>query len=329
MDLISHSGTPKSPTFGPNRKAGPDHRCAASAAQLSEAFYRITSQCMVDLRLINPSVIRTLALIRKEVSNAFYLTSERCRGISKLPGIIGTGTKVDDALDLLADQFDHQKEKVETWMYKFIPHVLEAKKLTRLLGPEVEDVNNGLESDLHSLSSIVRAVTDADNAFTSKWTEALESRPEGVHAYSTTLKKHWNAQKFKMNPSLSEDTLDPSTILHCDLPMEQLGREWTSQLIAQSQGPVAEILRSVGADIRQVASELKLPVTKAELADANLPVGTLKTWAMIMRDLQVDLRTEPLRVCCFGSVNHGKSSLINALIGKGVLEPGREYLRGK
>jgi len=294
--------------------------------QLSDVIGRLNSQNPDETLFTNAAAIKNVALIRKQTSDIFFLASGRRKGILNWPEIVEPGTPAGAALESLADAFDKAAIEMDQWAQKkFKPHLRAAKGVRRIVG--VDD--SGLEDDLAPLAAIAASITEADNRFNSEWTRILEKRTDGLQAYSTVLKDHWLKDGWDMSPDFSGKHMDESTVLYVEQLMKELGRQWARDAIERSANGPPYNLRSVEAQLKDVIADLTLPLTKDDLRNVNLPTSSMTAWSEIKRELQTDARSLPFRVCCFGSVKHGKSSFINALIGKIVLEPGSKCSRAQ
>jgi hypothetical protein len=191
--------------------------------------------------------------------------------------------------------------------------------------PDLQTILTSLGADIDkgrdTLQTFAKTVTNSRQ----EWPEIKLASAKAMAGVSadvaadpvTALAREWNQRHFEMDPyflaDLDEERIElyKATIMKAALSMfpPSTGEKGT-QVIAEYE-----------TDLISHFEKLRCPVSVSKLYDYELPDDALLRWGETTKAFEQfqGLRSKPLRLCVFGLFNEGKSSFINALVGKRVL----------
>ncbi|CAG8626235.1 13628_t:CDS:1, partial [Acaulospora colombiana] len=141
--------------------------------------------------------------------------------------------------------------------------------------------------------------------------------PEPLEDYSDVLLAKWNELPFKVEACFEGRSMDKSTLLIDFDVFKKVGKDWVKPQVRGASHKSQ--LPSVEDHFREIIDETPIPPHLERLGQMGLRTDASILWKDFKQLARSSLRNESLRIAFAGIVNHGKSSAINALLGRIVL----------
>lgn len=140
----------------------------------------------------------------------------------------------------------------------------------------------------------------------------------------------WDTSKFRMEPKfpreLSSHWLNPPPY---EAEMEKRGKAYFEEIFKKiaDGGDGNNLIGILETVLRDKFNQITFPERPAQLAEFNLPDRVWRRYEELKQAFSTlgTLRDAPIRLCVFGAVNQGKSTMINALIGRRLLYASSEF----
>jgi hypothetical protein len=241
-----------------------------------------------------------------------------------------SNTSAESILTTLKSNIEESSTSISGASPKFVTQVEAVQEVRQLLGHPSQLTSLKRCSDIIS-ASIGEAAAACSN-FTREWTklmdqQAIEALVEEkdhstipTQSYSNSLELAWAQTGFKTSFTIDPKIVDIGTVLVDTTLFTGLGRKWIQPHLNWSKpSDEHKALQASENSIKELVDSLQAPVSSEELTSLGFSDVFLSQWTSTMSLLTTKTRDFPLRVACFGLVSHGKSSLINALMGTFLL----------
>jgi hypothetical protein len=151
----------------------------------------------------------------------------------------------------------------------------------------------------------------------------MDIQPNRLEDYTQVIQEAWfhNRDFFVMQPDFHHRKMDVSSSQVDPEIFIELGRAWIGERLPPGDIvlPRSEISSSEQR-LQRAASVIKAPSDISDLERLGLRTDALKIWGNIFEHLSNSFKDIPLRIAFVGLVNQGKSSAINALLGRILLQ---------